>query len=139
MKRSHPCAIRDRSRQFCEFLAKEANPPPIGYATTLLVVRRVQIAALAFGDLDHGMVVFARDLHDEVIDASWPYFEASICRWTFGRHYSMKTRVPIAAARCVLLDLCAEVRSTARVRGVAGIRDDAARVVVKASVGQIEG
>jgi hypothetical protein len=52
MKRSHPCAIRDRSRQFCEFLAKEANPPPIGYATTLLVVRRVQISGTVIANRD---------------------------------------------------------------------------------------
>ena len=70
---ANPGAIRYRSGKFRQHLAIPMNASRVRYASVLLIVRRVEIAASALCYLDDRMVILLRDLGNQVVDSTRPY------------------------------------------------------------------
>lgn len=120
MKGTHIRAARDSTRQLRQLFPEEINASRVRNVSAILYVWGIQVAAAALCDLNDGMVIFARNLHDEVIHSAGPYLEASIGQWSFGGHYGNCLRVAIGAAGRVL-GLCGNAATTAWMNCAAGI------------------
>jgi hypothetical protein len=60
----------------------------------------IEIAAAIFADLDDGVVVFARDLRNEVVDAARPYLKAGLGEWAFRGHFDVDLGYGVAGVPC---------------------------------------
>src|SRR5581483_1277035 len=96
VKCAHFGAVANCARKLGQYLPKESRPALIGNAASFFCIRRVDITAAAFCDFDWRVIVFVRDLRDEIVDATWPDLELCVRERPFSRHHRMKARVGIA-------------------------------------------
>lgn len=67
-------------------------------------IRRIEIAAAIFADLNDGVVELTRNLYHQVIHAGRPYLQSRFRQRTLGRHLHVDLRQGIAA-RCAAFSL----------------------------------
>src|SRR5215467_9374231 len=123
-------AIRYRSRKFGQMLPVPINSAHVGNAPIFFVIRSVEVATTALGDLDDRMVVLLRDLRDEIVDALRPDFQPCFCQRALGGHGGSNSSVRIACASGVRLNLRSAETSAHGTR-TARIGHDATRVVME--------
>src|SRR5215469_13129927 len=102
VERPHARPIRNRSRQFRKLLAEKFSSPRIRYASAL--IRPVEIPAATLRDLNNRVVVLARNLHHQVVDAARPHFQTRFRERTLRRHHRAESRIRIAPRRRVRLN-----------------------------------
>src|SRR5271165_4517289 len=78
------------------------------------------------------MVILARDLHHEVIDAAWPHFKAGFGKRALSWHDRTEACVGVASSRRVSFDFSTAEASSCEGLHVARVGNDAARVVMEA-------
>ncbi len=88
----------------------------------LLGIRRVEITAAAFCDLDNRLVVLPENLCHKVVNAAWVYLKPGIGKRPFRGHFCMKLRVVIAAPGAAAVQLCLgpELRPSSSSAGLYG-------------------
>lgn len=74
---AHTGAVGNRPGQFGQHLPIPFDPPPVGHAIRLLGRWRVEIAAIAFGDLDRQAIIPGNPRR-QIVDAARLSFEAGL-------------------------------------------------------------